>query len=87
MIHQPAAGGIQGQASDIKVEAQQILRVRDQITDYYAMLSGQPRERILLDIDRDNFMSAQQAMDYGLIDKIVQRPTIANMPSSSSESI
>lgn len=87
MIHQPAAGGIQGQASDIKVEAMQILRVRDQITDYYATLSGQPREKILLDIDRDNFMSAQEAMEYGLIDKVIQKPVISTAPSSSSESI
>jgi len=87
MIHQPAAGGIQGQASDIKVEAVQILRVRDQITDYYATLSGQPREKILLDIDRDNFMSAQEAMEYGLIDKVIQKPVISTAPSSSSESI
>jgi len=73
MIHQPAAGGIQGQASDIKIEAQQILRVRDQITDYYAQLSGQPRDKILRDIDRDNFMSAQEALEYGLIDSVIER--------------
>merc|ERR1719453_2155200 len=69
MIHQPM-GGAQGQASDIKVEAQQILRIRKSLTEDYAEMSGQPRERILLDLDRDNFMSAQEAKDYGLIDTV-----------------
>jgi ATP-dependent Clp protease protease subunit len=72
MIHQPM-GGAQGQASDIKIEAEQILATRERVTNYYAQLSGQPRERVLLDLDRDNFMSAQEAMEYGLIDKVIER--------------
>merc|ERR1719399_2237946 len=87
MIHQPAAGGIQGQAEDIKVEAQQILAVRERVVSYYSQLSGQPREKVARDVDRDNFMSAQEAMEYGLIDKVIQKPTISTAPSSSSESI
>jgi len=73
MIHQPAAGGIQGQAEDIKVEAQQILAVRDRVVTYYSLLSGQPREKVQRDIDRDNFLSAQQTMEYGLIDRVIER--------------
>jgi len=75
MIHQPM-GGAQGQASDIKIEAEQILSIRERIVTYYSQLSGQPREKVAMDLDRDNFLSAQQALDYGLIDTIIQRPTI-----------
>lgn len=71
MIHQPM-GGAQGQASDIKVEAEQILSIRERVVNYYATLSGQPRDKVQMDLDRDNFLSAQQALDYGLIDTIVQ---------------
>merc|ERR1719240_374483 len=70
MIHQPM-GGAQGQAEDIKVEAEQILSIRERVTNYYATLSGQPREKVLLDLDRDNFLSAQETLDYGLIDRII----------------
>jgi len=73
MIHQPM-GGARGQASDIKVEAEQILSIREKVVDYYAMLSGQPREKVALDLDRDNFFSAQQAQEYGLIDRVISRP-------------
>ena len=71
MIHQPAAGGIRGQAEDIKVEAQQILAVRDRFVGYYSQLTGQPTEKVLRDLDRDNYMSAQEALEYGLIDKVI----------------
>ena len=72
MIHQPM-GGARGQASDIKVEAEQILAIRERITNYYATLSGQPREKVMMDLDRDNFLSAQQTLEYGLIDRVIQR--------------
>merc|ERR1719253_1132437 len=72
MIHQPM-GGARGQASDIKVEAEQILSIRERIVKYYAELSGQPRAKVLADLDRDNFLSAQEAMDYGLIDRVISR--------------
>merc|ERR1719424_1050671 len=71
MIHQPM-GGARGQASDIKVEAEQILAIRERITNYYATLSGQPREKVMMDLDRDNFLSAQQTLEYGLIDRVIQ---------------
>lgn len=72
MIHQPAMGGMQGQAEDIKIMAEEILKVRERCVRYYAEMSGQPREKVRADLDRDNFMSAQQAADYGLIDRVVQ---------------
>ena len=75
MIHQPAAGGIQGQAEDIKVEAQQILAIKERVVEYYSLLSGQPKEKVALDIDRDNFLSAQESLEYGLIDQVITRGT------------
>merc|ERR1719253_146184 len=72
MIHQPSMGGIRGQASDIKVEAEMILGIRERVVNYYAQLSGQSREKVALDLDRDNFLSAQEAMAYGLVDRIVE---------------
>lgn len=71
MIHQPM-GGAQGQAEDIRVEASQIMRIRNNIVKLYSMMSGQTTEQIVIDLDRDNFMSAEDALKYGLIDEIVQ---------------
>ncbi|CAM9141803.1 unnamed protein product [Phaeothamnion confervicola] len=71
MIHQPM-GGAQGQAEDIKVEATQIMRIRDNIVRMYSMMTGQTQERVLEALDRDNFMSAQQAKDFGLIDQVIE---------------
>lgn len=71
MIHQPM-GGAQGQAEDIKVEASQIMRIRNNIVKMYSLMTGQTVEQIVLDLDRDNFMSAQDALKYGLIDEIVE---------------
>lgn len=70
MIHQPM-GGSEGQAEDIRVEAEQILKIKGTLVTMYAQMTGQTRERIIKDLDRDNYMSAQQALDYGLIDRIV----------------
>lgn len=70
MIHQPS-GGARGQASDIKIAAEHILRTRDKLNKILAQQTGQPLEVIERDTDRDNFMSAQQALDYGLIDKVL----------------
>eukprot|EP00816_Leptocylindrus_hargravesii_P001837 CAMPEP_0196811120 /NCGR_PEP_ID=MMETSP1362-20130617/16963_1 /TAXON_ID=163516 /ORGANISM="Leptocylindrus danicus, Strain CCMP1856" /LENGTH=255 /DNA_ID=CAMNT_0042186375 /DNA_START=83 /DNA_END=847 /DNA_ORIENTATION=+ len=77
MIHQPM-GGAQGQAEDIKVEAAQIMRIRDNIVKMYSMMSGQTQEQITTDLDRDNFMSAQQALEYGLVDRVVEMPREEN---------
>lgn len=70
MIHQPM-GGAQGQAEDIKVEAAQIMRIRDNLVKSYSMMTGQTQDRIIADLDRDNFMSAQEAMEYGLVDRVL----------------
>lgn len=70
MIHQPM-GGFQGQASDIAIHAKEILSLRAKLNDLMAHHTGQPIERIEKDTDRDNFLSAQDAAEYGLIDKVL----------------
>lgn len=70
MIHQPW-GGAQGTASDIHIQAQEILRMKDELNKILAKHSGQPLERITKDSDRDFFMSSQEAQDYGLVDKVI----------------
>ncbi len=70
MIHQPM-GGFQGQASDIAIHAKEILSLRAKLNEIMAYHTGQPIERIERDTDRDNFLSAQEATDYGLIDKVL----------------
>jgi ATP-dependent Clp protease protease subunit len=70
MIHQPLAG-FQGQATDIEIHAREVLHARDTINDLYARHTGQPVERIKHDTERDNFMSAADAKDYGLIDEVL----------------
>jgi ATP-dependent Clp protease protease subunit len=72
MIHQPS-GGAQGQASDIHIQAQEILKIRGRLNELMAFHSGQPIEKIEADTERDNFMSAQQARDYGLIDSVIEK--------------
>lgn len=72
MIHQPL-GGVQGQAADIDIHAREILRMRDELNELLAKHTGQPKEKIEHDTDRDNFMSAQEAKEYGLIDEIFVR--------------
>lgn len=75
MIHQPM-GGAQGQAQDIKVEAAQIMRIRDNLVKMYSMFTGQTTEVITAALDRDNFLSAQEALEFGLIDRILERPSM-----------
>ena len=72
MIHQPL-GGMQGQATDIKIHADHILRTRDTLNSILAKNTGKPIDVIAKDTDRDNFMSAEEAMNYGLIDKVIER--------------
>jgi ATP-dependent Clp protease protease subunit len=72
MIHQPL-GGFQGQATDIEIHAQEILKVKRTLNQVLATHSGQDIETIQKDTDRDNFMSAQEAADYGLIDEVVSK--------------
>ena len=70
MIHQPL-GGTQGQAADIEIHARRIIRMRDDINRILAERTGQPLERINLDTDRDHFMTAQEAKEYGLVDEVI----------------
>lgn len=72
MIHQPS-GGAQGQASDIKITADHILRTRDKLNKILAENTGKPIEQIAVDTERDNFMSAHEALEYGLIDKVFDK--------------
>jgi len=72
MIHQPL-GGFQGQASDIQIHAQRILETKNKLNRELASHTGQPLEVIERDTDRDNFMDPQEALDYGLIDKILEK--------------
>ncbi len=69
MIHQPW-GGVQGQASDINIQAKEILKMRDRINEILAKHTGKPLDKIQKDTDRDYFMSSQEALEYGIIDEI-----------------
>jgi ATP-dependent Clp protease, protease subunit len=70
MIHQ-VLGGVKGQASDIKIHAERILAVRENLNEILAKHTGQPMKTIATDTERDNFMTAKEAMKYGLIDKVI----------------
>ena len=72
MIHQPL-GGAKGQATDIEIEAKEILRMKTMLNELMAQHTGQKIEKIKKDTERDNFMSAQEALEYGLIDRIITR--------------
>lgn len=72
MIHQPL-GGAEGQASDIEIRARRILKLRDKLNAILSERTGQPLERIEKDTDRDNFMDADAAQKYGLIDKVIEK--------------
>lgn len=72
MIHQPL-GGTQGQATDIQIHAEHIVRIRERMNKILAEQTGKPYEVICRDTERDNFMTAEQAREYGLVDKVVER--------------
>ncbi|OUS13137.1 ATP-dependent Clp endopeptidase, proteolytic subunit ClpP [Gammaproteobacteria bacterium 53_120_T64] len=72
MIHQPS-GGAQGQASDIHIQAQEILKIREQLNKAMALHTGQTVEQIALDTERDNFMSATESKAYGLVDEVLDK--------------
>ena len=69
MIHQPL-GGAQGQATDIEIQAKEILKIKDKLSEILAQNCGKTKEEVLRDTERDNFMTAQEALDYGIIDKV-----------------
>ena len=76
MIHQPL-GGFQGQATDIEIHAREILLIREKLNKVLSKHTGQPLERIEKDTDRDNFMSAEEAVEYGLVDQMLAaRPSL-----------
>jgi len=75
MIHQPL-GGAQGQASDIGIQAKEILRIKEELNHMLANHTGQPLERIEKDTDRDYFMSGEQAMEYGIVDSVVEKKAL-----------
>ena len=77
MIHQPLGGTSRRQASDIEIEAREILRMKDMLNHSLADMSGQTFEKIEKDTDRDYFLSAEEAMAYGLIDRVISHPTEA----------
>ena len=78
MVHQPS-GGAQGQATDIEIQAREILRIRQRLNEIYVKHTGQTLERIESKLERDTFMSADEARDFGLIDQVVEnRPTVGD---------
>ena len=72
MIHQPL-GGMQGQASDIKIHADRIIKIRQTLNEILAQNTGKPLETIEKDTDRDNFLTAKEALEYGIIDKVIDK--------------
>ncbi len=72
MIHQPS-GGTKGQASDIKIQAEWMLKTREKLNRILSQNTGKPIEQIAIDTERDNFMSAREAVEYGLVDKVLER--------------
>ena len=72
MIHQPL-GGMQGQATDIKIHADRIIRIKQNLNEILAKNTGRPLDEIIRDTERDNFMSADEAAAYGLIDKVITK--------------
>jgi ATP-dependent Clp protease, protease subunit len=76
MIHQPL-GGAQGQATDIEIQAKEILYIKDRLNGYLAQNTGQPLEKIQEDTERDFFMSPAEAVKYGLIDEVIDRPKLS----------
>ncbi|NMG59780.1 ATP-dependent Clp endopeptidase proteolytic subunit ClpP [Geitlerinema sp. P-1104] len=81
MIHQPL-GGAQGQATDIEIRAKEILYIKNRLNHYLAQQTGQPLEKLQEDTERDFFMSAEEAKNYGLIDHVIERSPSASRPVS-----
>ncbi|BCX13893.1 MAG: ATP-dependent Clp protease proteolytic subunit [Candidatus Dojkabacteria bacterium] len=75
LIHQPL-GGVEGQASDIEITAKEILRLKDKLVDMLVESTGQKKEKVLKDIDRDYHMTALQAVEYGIIDSVIEKKKV-----------
>jgi ATP-dependent Clp protease, protease subunit len=82
MIHQPSMQGLAGQAADIDIYAKEILRMREILNKILSDASGQPLERVARDVDRDYIMSSEQAVDYGIIDRVISSRELAPVPVS-----
>jgi ATP-dependent Clp protease protease subunit len=85
MIHQPL-GGAQGQATDIEIQAKEILYHKQKLNEWLAKHTGQPLERIERDTERDFFMSAQEAQNYGLIDQVIDKRAVGSRPTAVTAS-
>jgi len=81
MIHQPL-GGAQGQASDIEIQAKEILYIKQRLNELIAGHTAQPFDKIAADTERDFYMSSEDAVEYGLIDKVITKSTVANSPTT-----
>jgi ATP-dependent Clp protease protease subunit len=79
LIHQPS-GGFQGQSSDIEIHAREVLELRARLDEIYAKHTGQSREQVHEDMERDRYLTAQEAVDYGLADRIVERHELRRTP-------
>ena len=71
MIHQPLMSGLQGQATDIKIHADHIIHLKNKLNGLLSEYTGQPLEVVQADTERDNYLTAQQALEYGLVDKVI----------------
>ena len=80
LIHQPS-GGFEGQSSDIQIHAQEVLNLRKRVDEIYAKHSGQPLERVHDDMERDRFFTAEQAVEYGLADRVIETHEISRTPA------
>jgi len=81
LLHQPLLSGVmEGQATDLEIEAKEMLRIRDRLYDIYVEATGQPRERIVRDLDRNKWLDEKEMLEYGLVDKVLE-----NMPSVRNE--
>ena len=83
MIHQPY-GGIYGQTTDVQIQAEEILKTKQQLNDLLAGYTGQPLERIAEDSERDKFFMAHEAKEYGLVDEVIEKPKEAVVPAGAS---
>jgi ATP-dependent Clp protease, protease subunit len=79
LIHQPS-GGFQGQSSDIEIHAREVLKLRERVDEIYAKHSGQPLERVHDDMERDRFFTAEEAVEYGLADRIIETHELTRKP-------
>ncbi len=80
LIHQPS-GGFQGQSADVEIHAREILELRDRIEDIYVRHSGKPKTQVHDDMDRDRYFTAQQAVEYGLIDRVISSHELTRLPT------